>query len=96
MEKKDDAHKAPEAKQEPAHDAVPDKENDATHKKLIAFLTEHKAEYKLKTHPASKTAEEAAALRGTPLCSGAKAMLVKDNSKASVKDLVRFGEHISG
>ena len=65
-----------------------EKENTETHDKLIKFLEENKANYKVLTHASSKTAEEAAVNRGTPLCSGAKSMLVKDNSKSSVKDLV--------
>eukprot|EP00826_Nyctotherus_ovalis_P003860 TRINITY_DN1079_c0_g1_i1.p4 TRINITY_DN1079_c0_g1~~TRINITY_DN1079_c0_g1_i1.p4 ORF type:complete len:105 (-),score=33.63 TRINITY_DN1079_c0_g1_i1:382-696(-) len=63
-------------------------ESTATHDRLVKFLEENKAQYKVTTHPVSKTAEEAAINRGTPLASGAKSMLVKDNSKSSVKDLV--------
>eukprot|EP00831_Metopus_contortus_P040950 TRINITY_DN3207_c0_g1_i6.p3 TRINITY_DN3207_c0_g1~~TRINITY_DN3207_c0_g1_i6.p3 ORF type:complete len:110 (+),score=38.48 TRINITY_DN3207_c0_g1_i6:166-495(+) len=48
---------------------------------------EKKAIYKVTEHYATKTAEEAAVARKTPLCSGAKSMLVKDNSKSAVKDL---------
>jgi len=81
MEKKEDKKESPESKTE-EHETL------ETHNKLMKFLNDSKVKYTMKTHEASKTAEEAAAKRGTPLCSGAKSMLVKDNSKSSVKDLV--------
>ena len=73
---------------EKKEERVIEAECTATHDKLIKFLEDNKVQYTLRTHAVSKTAEEAAINRGTALSSGAKAMLVKDNSKASVKDLV--------
>ena len=79
-----------EKKEEAKKEQPEEIENDATHKKLVKFFDDNHAQYTLKTHPAAKTAEEAAVFRSTPLCSGAKSMLVKDNSKSSVKDLVLY------
>ena len=53
---------------------------DAVHAKLIAVLRAEGAAFRLMHHDAVTTSAEAAAVRGTELRSGAKAMLVKSKS----------------
>jgi Ala-tRNA(Pro) deacylase len=62
-------------------DATPDvpapTEDPTTHARVLALLTAHGASYTTLTHPPTRTSEESAAVRGVPLATGAKAMLVK-------------------
>ena len=44
------------------------------------LLNEHNAEFKLLDHQPTKTSQESADVRGVTLASGAKAMLLKNNS----------------
>jgi Ala-tRNA(Pro) deacylase len=53
---------------------------DAVHAELIALLSAEAAHFSLLRHDAVTTSAEAAAVRGTELRSGAKAMLVKAKS----------------
>jgi Ala-tRNA(Pro) deacylase len=53
---------------------------DSAHARLIALLHEDGAEFELSRHGSVTTSAEAAAVRGTDLRSGAKAMLVKSRS----------------
>jgi Ala-tRNA(Pro) deacylase len=53
---------------------------DALHAKLVALLRAEAAHFSLLHHDAVTTSAEAAAVRGTELRSGAKAMLVKAKS----------------
>ncbi|TNV75467.1 hypothetical protein FGO68_gene14657 [Halteria grandinella] len=57
-------------------------ENPATFQKIEALLQEKGIDYKLLIHEPVLTSKAAAEIRGVPLSSGAKAMLLKDNSKA--------------
>src|SRR5258706_13268420 len=50
---------------------------DAIHEKLVALLRVEAVEFQLTHHDPVTTSAEAAAMRGTELRSGAKAMLVK-------------------
>ena len=52
-------------------------ESDATHKRLLALLRGAGATFSLQSHMPTKTSAESAAVRGVPLSSGAKAMLLK-------------------
>jgi len=52
-------------------------ENEATFLKLKSFLDSNNISYNLLTHPPAKTSEEVAKLRGTPLETGAKSMIIK-------------------
>ena len=52
-------------------------ESDATHQRLLALLRGAGARFSLLTHAPTKTSAESAAVRGVPLASGAKAMLLK-------------------
>ncbi|MFH1389087.1 MAG: YbaK/EbsC family protein [Patescibacteria group bacterium] len=49
--------------------------------KIVNFLDHEKINYQLTIHEPVRTSEEAAKLRGVPLSSGAKAMVVKCKSK---------------
>ena len=53
---------------------------DALHAKLVALLRDGGADFSLLRHDSVTTSAEAAAVRGTELRSGAKAMLVKTRS----------------
>lgn len=52
-------------------------ENESTFNKLKSFFDSNSISYKLLTHPPAKTSEEVAKLRGTPLETGAKSMIIK-------------------
>ena len=52
-------------------------EDDGTHKRVMALLAGSGASYRTQEHAPTKTSEESAAVRGVPLASGAKAMLLK-------------------
>ena len=52
-------------------------EDESTFNKLKSFLDSNSISYKLLTHPPAKTSEEVAKLRGTPLETGAKSMIIK-------------------
>ena len=52
-------------------------ENESTFIKLKSFFDTNNISYKLLTHPPAKTSEEVAKLRGTPLETGAKSMIIK-------------------
>ena len=71
-----------------------DVESMETHDKIMAFLKESKIPFELTTHPPIHSAEEGAQFRGVSLSTGAKSMLVKDNSKSSVQDLVKLTSFI--
>jgi Ala-tRNA(Pro) deacylase len=66
----------------PPHAPVPtissaaSSESEATHQRLISFLDGAGAEYTRSVHAAVRTSEEAAAIRGSSMASGAKAMLL--------------------
>ena len=45
--------------------------------RIADFLTRHNIEYRVMDHAPTRTSEEAAEFRGTPLSSGAKALLMK-------------------
>jgi Ala-tRNA(Pro) deacylase len=61
--------------------ALPTPSNpDAVHAQLVAVLRAEGADFRLTHHDAVTTSVEAAAVRGTDLRSGAKAMLVKARS----------------
>jgi hypothetical protein len=61
-------------------------ENDGTFNKIKTFLTENTVDFKVSEHKAVMTCEEAAEVRGVPLASGAKAMLIKDTGKKLSKE----------
>jgi len=65
----------------PAPEEVIEKENPATHLKILELLKKHEIEFKVTEHAPVKTSQEAADIRGVPLCSGAKAMLIADCGK---------------
>lgn len=46
-------------------------------KRLIAYLTDHGADFRVVTHEPVRTSEEAARVRGTPLEQGAKALVFR-------------------
>lgn len=52
-------------------------EDPATNARVLALLASHGALFTTLAHPPTRTSEESAAVRGAPLASGAKAMLVK-------------------
>lgn len=52
-------------------------EDPTTNHRVLALLERHKATFRTLTHAPTKTSEESAAVRGVPLASGAKAMLLK-------------------
>ena len=52
-------------------------ENESTFNKLKSFFDTNNISYKLLTHAPAKTSEEVAKLRGTPLETGAKSMIIK-------------------
>ena len=56
-------------------------EDTATFEKLTALLDSKQIEYTVTEHEPVKTSEEAAAVRGVTLASGAKAMYIVDNSR---------------
>lgn len=61
-------------------DAKPEEvEDPATHHKLMAKLTAAGVAFRTLTHGPTRTSEESAAVRGVPLASGAKAMLVRSS-----------------
>ena len=62
----------------------------ATHDRIVAKLTDLSASFTLTTHEPVLTSEEAAEVRGAPLASGAKAILLKDCSKKLVREGVEF------
>ena len=65
-------------------------ENPASMEKIKAMLEEHKVKYDLSSHKAVLTSEEAAAVRGVSVDSGAKAMLLKDTGKKLTLEDVPF------
>ena len=65
-------------------------ENPASFEKIKAMLEEHKVKYDLSTHKPVLTSEEAAAVRGVSVESGAKAMLLKDTGKKLTLEGVPF------
>ena len=65
-------------------------EDPSTHEKIKAFLTEKGVEFKISEHEAVRTCEEAAAVRGVSVDSGAKAMLLKDSGKKLTREGVEF------
>ena len=52
-------------------------EDPATHARLLALLSSHGVAFSTLVHAPTRTSEESAAVRGVPLASGAKAMLLK-------------------
>ena len=56
-------------------------ESPDTFTKIKAILEEKKIDFKLTTHEPVLTSKAAAEIRGATLASGAKAMLLKDNTK---------------
>jgi len=52
-------------------------EDPATHTRVLALLQQHGAVYRVLQHAPTKTSQESADVRGVPLASGAKAMLVR-------------------
>jgi prolyl-tRNA editing enzyme YbaK/EbsC (Cys-tRNA(Pro) deacylase) len=52
-------------------------EDDRTHKAVLALLRENGASFDTLTHAPTRTSEESAKVRGVPLASGSKAMLLK-------------------
>jgi Ala-tRNA(Pro) deacylase len=52
-------------------------ESPATHERLLSMLSSSGAPFRLSSHAATRTSAESAAVRGVPLSSGAKALLVK-------------------
>lgn len=65
-------------------DALP--EDPATFERLHAHLTASSVAFSLTEHEAVRTSEEAAAVRGVTLASGAKAMLLKVKKKPADPD----------
>lgn len=47
------------------------------HRRLIAFLDDHRVEYQCLEHAPTRTSAESAQIRGTPLSAGAKALVMK-------------------
>ena len=66
------------------------KEDPATFERIKKKLDELGIEYKLTIHEPVKTSEEAAAVRGVTLASGAKAVILKDCGKKLAKEGVPF------
>jgi Ala-tRNA(Pro) deacylase len=62
-------------------DCPGDESSDAVHHRVLAKLDKADVKYTLTHHRAVKTSEEAAALRGVSLDTGAKAMLVMHGKK---------------
>ena len=50
---------------------------DTAHARVLALLREAGVAFTEREHAAVRTSEEAAAIRGAPLCSGAKALVLK-------------------
>ena len=67
-----------------------DKEDPATFERIKKKLDELGIKYKLTIHEPVKTSEEAAAIRGVTLASGAKAVILKDCGKKLAKEGVLF------
>eukprot|EP00192_Tetraselmis_astigmatica_P015624 CAMPEP_0117680820 /NCGR_PEP_ID=MMETSP0804-20121206/18587_1 /TAXON_ID=1074897 /ORGANISM="Tetraselmis astigmatica, Strain CCMP880" /LENGTH=173 /DNA_ID=CAMNT_0005490405 /DNA_START=272 /DNA_END=793 /DNA_ORIENTATION=+ len=65
-------------------------EDPATQERLMELLDSHGLQYSLTEHQAVRTSEEAAAVRGVSLDSGAKAMLVKAKGKGPSKGEAYF------
>jgi len=65
-------------------------ESSATWEKIKAMLEEEKVKFELSTHKPVLTSEEAAEVRGVPLETGAKAMLLKDTGKKLALEGVSF------
>ena len=59
-----------------------DIEDPSTNAKIIQLLDRHKATYKTLIHPPTRTSQESADVRGVPLSSGAKAMLLRGKKNA--------------
>jgi len=51
------------------------------HAEIIRLLESHKVNYEASTHPPVKTSEEAAAIRGVDIKTGAKAMVIRSEGK---------------
>lgn len=56
--------------------------------KILALLTEHSADFEHSVHEAVTTSEHASAIRGVPLSSGAKAIVLENTKDASEHVLV--------
>lgn len=69
---------------------VEPEENPASFEKIKAFLDEKGIKYEVTEHKPVLTCEEAAEVRGVPLASGAKAMLLKDSAKKAAADAAPF------
>lgn len=65
-------------------------ENDTTFNKITQFLTEGGVQYEVTEHKAVLTSEEAAEVRGVPLATGAKAMLLKDSGKKLTREGIEY------
>jgi Ala-tRNA(Pro) deacylase len=60
-------------------------EDPTTSNRLLDILSDSGVEFSTMDHEAVRTSEEAAALRGVELASGAKAMLLRDSSKKTLE-----------
>ena len=65
-------------------------ETPASFEKIKAFLDERGIKYEVTEHKPVLTSEEAAEVRGVPLATGAKAMLLKDSAKKAAADAAPF------
>ena len=79
-----------EPKKEASKQVEEVKEDPATFERIKAKLDEMGIDYKLTVHAPVKTSEEAAAIRGVSVDSGAKAMILKDSGKTRAKPGVDF------
>lgn len=65
-------------------------ENDASFKRIQAFLSEAKVDFAVTEHKPVLTCEEAAEVRNVALATGAKAMLIKDSGKKLSREGVNY------
>jgi Ala-tRNA(Pro) deacylase len=61
----------------PAPPAQRVEEDRATHERVLALLRKHDAQFSTLEHAPTRTSQESADVRGVPLASGAKAMLLR-------------------
>lgn len=87
-----------EAAQHPVHTTLPERQladPAATHKALLALLDSRSVQYTLTHHEEVRTSEEAAAIRGATLASGAKAMLLAKDAHSFVLIVLSASEKLS-
>ena len=63
-------------------------EDPTTYNKIVKYLTDGNADFKILVHRPTHTSQESAEVRGTTLESGAKAMLVKSKKSSKISLLV--------